>query len=159
MLFRIDPDDVLRFRFQLDRQNTRFVVVQVVGRSGRVGVGRIGLAPGPAIAYVIPFIKPGGGNRCYWPDSASEERAWTIIKRILELPNQAKVFQNGLYDIAFLYRAYGIKVVNAQHDTMLLHHSLQPEALKGLGYLGSIYTNERAWKHMRERNTTIKADA
>jgi len=42
---------------------------------------------------------------------------------------------------------------------MLLHHALQPESLKGLGYLGSIYTNEHNWKIMRDRVTkTIKRD-
>ena len=70
----------------------------------------------------------------------------------------AKLFQNGLYDIAFLWRAYGIKVMNASEDTMLLHHALQPEALKGLGFLGSVYTDEGAWKQMREKVATIKRD-
>jgi hypothetical protein len=31
---------------------------------------------------------------------------------------------------------------------MLLHHSLQPELPKSLGFLGSLYTNEQAWKHL-----------
>jgi hypothetical protein len=77
---------------------------------------------------------------------------------VLESPTPRKLFQNGLYDIAFLWRAYGIKVMGAEHDTMLLHHALQPESLKGLGFLGSIYSDEGAWKQMREKVTTIKAD-
>jgi len=40
---------------------------------------------------------------------------------------------------------------------MLLHHALQPESLKGLGFLGSIYTDESNWKLMR-KSTTIKRD-
>lgn len=43
-------------------------------------------------------------------------------------------------------------------DTMLLHHALQPEALKSLGYLGSIYTDEGNWKQMREKVKTIKRE-
>jgi len=64
-----------------------------------------------------------------------------------------KVFQNGLYDIAFLWRAYGIGVMNAREDTMLLSHALQPESLKGLAYLGSIYTDHGPWKSERKVET------
>jgi hypothetical protein len=42
---------------------------------------------------------------------------------------------------------------------MLLHHSLFPEMLKGLGFLGSIYTNEQSWKLMsRPKADTEKRD-
>ena len=68
-----------------------------------------------------------------------------------------KLFQNGLYDIGFMLRAYGIRTMNAAEDTMLLNHALQPEMLKGLGYLGSIYGDERAWKHFT-KHETIKRD-
>jgi DNA polymerase I-like protein with 3'-5' exonuclease and polymerase domains len=71
-----------------------------------------------------------------------------------------KVFQNGLYDIAFLWRSYGIKTLGGAEDTMLLHHALQPEALKGLAFLGSVYTNHGPWKSERKTSTeTIKRDA
>ena len=55
-----------------------------------------------------------------------------------------------LYDISFLLRAYGIKTMNCAEDTMLLSHALQPEGLKGLGYLGSIYSDEGAWEAYAE---------
>jgi hypothetical protein len=42
---------------------------------------------------------------------------------------------------------------------MLLQHALQPEALKGLGFLGSIYTDHGAWKVEHKNSQTIKADA
>ena len=44
---------------------------------------------------------------------------------------------------------------------MLLHHALQPESPKGLDYLGSIYTNEAAWKltvRMKHKGTIKKED-
>ena len=81
------------------------------------------------------------------------------MRRVLGDPDIPKLFQNGAYDIAFLWRAYGIKTMGAAHDTMLLQHALQPEALKGLGYLGSIYSDEGSWKHMRRKDETIKRDA
>jgi len=42
---------------------------------------------------------------------------------------------------------------------MLAHHALQPESEKGLGFLGSVYTNEPSWKLMRARGKgTIKKE-
>jgi hypothetical protein len=35
---------------------------------------------------------------------------------------------------------------------MILHHSMYPEMPKSLAFLGSIYTNEVAWKKMRDRH-------
>lgn len=132
------------------------VVVDIESYKSQVTV--VGFAPKPHIALVVPFFDFRRKDRSYWHTPRDELAAWTFVRRILESPDTRKCFQNGLYDIAFLWRAVGIKVRNAEHDTMLLHHSLQPESLKGLGYLGSIYTDERAWKHMRT-TTTIKADA
>jgi hypothetical protein len=41
---------------------------------------------------------------------------------------------------------------------MLLHHALQPESLKGLGFLGSVYTDEGNWKQMRNVGTVKRDD-
>jgi len=117
----------------------------------------IGFASGGETGIVIPFYDSRRKDRSYWPDARSECEAWRFVKDMLTRPIP-KLFQNGLYDIAFLWRAYGIKVLGAEHDTMLLHHALQPESLKSLGFLGSIYTDEGAWKHMREKHKTIKKD-
>ena len=118
----------------------------------------IGFAPRTDLAIVIPFDdeRTKGGN--YWAAREDERACWNIIRDILEDGNIKKLFQNGVYDIAFLWRAYGIKTLGATHDTMLLSHALQPESLKGLGYLGSIYSDEGAWKHMRKKHETIKRD-
>jgi len=111
------------------------------------------------VAIVIPFYDFRRKGRSYWPDASSELTAWTFVKRLLEDASVRKLFQNGMYDIAFLYRANGIKVNGAMHDTMLLHHALQPESLKGLGFLGSIYAadGEGAWK-AEHRTQTLKRD-
>ncbi len=118
----------------------------------------IGLSPNPRIGLVIPFYDSRGKNRSFWPDLQSELHAWDFVRKILEDRSIHKIFQNGLYDIAFIWRSTGIKTYGAEEDTMLLHHSLQPEALKGLGYLGSVYTDEGAWKQERRVSTTIKRD-
>lgn len=118
----------------------------------------IGFAPSKTIALVIPILDKRRSGRSYWPDAHTESAAWKIIKSILECPTPKKVFQNGPYDISFIWRSTGIKVYGAEEDTMLLHHALQPESLKGLGFLGSVYTDHGSWKQMREKTQTIKKD-
>lgn len=118
----------------------------------------IGFSPNPNIGLVVPFTNGSGIGGSYWPTLAEEVRALEWVRRVLGGPSE-KVAQNGLYDIHFLWRRYGIAVNNFEHDTMLLHHSLQPESPKGLDFLGSVYTNEASWKLMRKRGKqTIKRD-
>jgi uracil-DNA glycosylase len=107
----------------------------------------IGFAPTGTVGIVIPFVRHG---RSYWKDDSTEQQVWKFVVEVLNNSRTQKIFQNGLYDIAFLYRSMGIRVMNAEHDTMLLHHALQPESLKSLNFLGSLYTDERHWKSMRD---------
>lgn len=118
----------------------------------------IGFAPSSELAIVIPFDDERAKNGSYWPTREIENKCWNLVRRVLNDRSTRKLFQNGMYDIAFLWRAYGIKTINAAEDTMLLSHALQPESLKGLGYLGSIYSDEGSWKHMRKKHETIKRD-
>lgn len=118
----------------------------------------IGFAPSRRVSLVVPFDdkRKLGGN--YWPTVEREREVWGLIKTVLENPSPPKLFQNGMYDIAFLYRSYGIRVRNAGEDTMLLHHALQPESQKDLGFLGATYSDEGAWKQMRVKKTTKRED-
>lgn len=118
----------------------------------------LGIAPSGKVGIVIPFDDSRRKSGCYWESAEAERHCWEIVRGVLEDRSTRKLFQNGAYDIAFLWRAYGIAVRNASEDTMLCHHALHPEALKGLGYLGSIYSDEGAWKHMRKAAETIKRD-
>ena len=106
----------------------------------------IGFAPDPHSCIVIPLFQ--GENRSYWSTPDEERQALTFVRRWLTLA--PSVFQNGMYDITFLWRRYGIPTPLAAEDTMLLHHAWQPEMKKGLGFLGTIYTDEASWKHMRK---------
>lgn len=116
----------------------------------------IGFAPNPHVAIVIPFFTEDAAKRNnYWPSLAEELAAFKFVERWCQYPT---IFQNGLYDIQFLWRRYGIKVPNAIHDTMLLHHAMQPEMQKGLGFLGSVYTDEASWKFMRKTDTVKRED-
>lgn len=113
----------------------------------------IGFAPRSDLALVIPIHDSRSKNGSYWPTAEAERQCWELIRSVLEDSTVRKVFQNGLYDLAFLWRAYGLRTMGATHDTMLLHHALQPEALKGLGYLGSIYTDHGPWKNEHKEQT------
>lgn len=110
------------------------------------------------VSLVIPIFDARRKNRSYWPSFEFEHKAWRFIARILNNPSIAKLFQNGMYDIAFIWRSKGIKIFNAAEDTMLIHHALQPESLKGLGFMASVYCDEGDWKQMRKVETIKKDD-
>jgi len=113
----------------------------------------IGFAPSPTSAIVIPFFDESGRN--YWATKDEELAAWHYVRKWLA--EKPTLFQNGLYDINFLWSRYGIPVPLAQEDTMLLHHAFQPEMEKGLGFLATIYTDEASWKFMR-KGAALKHD-
>jgi uracil-DNA glycosylase len=117
----------------------------------------IGFGPSPNLALVVPFDDERATRGSYWADPADEHHAWRLVRSILEDPSIPKLFQNGAYDIVFLWRSMSIRTFGAVHDTMLMHHAMQPEALKSLGFLGSVYSDEASWKDMRKAKT-IKRD-
>lgn len=147
-----DIDDFIRSKVR----SCKVLSVDIETTGSRITC--IGFSPNHELAIVIPFDDNRRKGRSYWANEADEIRAWCLVRGVLEDRRINKLFQNGLYDIAFLWRAMGIKVINAEHDTMLLHHALQPESLKGLGFLGSLYTDHGPWKHMRAKHETIKRD-
>lgn len=105
-------------------------------------------------ALVIPFYSRLASDGNYWDTFTDERRAWAWVRRI----NAEKpiVGQNFSYDMNYFWRTVGIPCPRFLGDTMLLHHSLQPEMEKGLGFLGSIYTNEPSWKFMRTDHDQLK---
>ena len=111
----------------------------------------ISFATSPNHAIVVPFIDKSKKDYLYWATQDEEILALKFVKQMLSLP-MPKLAQNGLYDIQYLWRIYGIPVRNYLHDTMLLYHALYIELPKDLGFLGSVETNEIAWKLMRNRN-------
>lgn len=113
----------------------------------------IGFAPSPDIALVVPFVDAEQKDGNYWRTAREEREAWKWVKRICE--SHPHIGQNFLYDANYLWRVMGIRCFGMEDDTMLLHHALQPEMEKGLGFLGSVYTDEPAWKFMRARGSDI----
>lgn len=87
-----------------------------------------------------------------------EVEFWELVQELLGSSLISLLFQNGIYDLQYLLRT-GIRPARMDEDQMLLHHSIFPELLKGLGFQGSIYTDEPAWKLMHSKpNDTTKRD-
>ena len=155
----IEPslDDITRFIAE-NVKSCELLSVDIETSGSRITC--IGLSPRPDLAIVIPFDDDRAKDGNYWPTGEAERACWETLRSVLGDPSIPKLFQNGLYDIAFLWRSVRVKVLGATHDTMLLHHALQPEALKALDFLGSIYSDEGAWKaEYRGKRRTIKRDA
>jgi uracil-DNA glycosylase len=114
----------------------------------------VGPADGKHV-MVIPFYDREQKDGNYWRTFEEERAAWEWVKRICLLPT---VGQNFSYDMQYFLRSMGIPCPAFLGDTMLLHHALQPELQKGLGFLGSIYTNEPSWKFLRTDHATLKRE-
>lgn len=147
----LDPtyEDLLDFERRYIAQSP-FLSVDIE-TSGRQ-ITCVGFAPSRDLALVVPITcraKPDGN---YWPH-VTELRVWDWIRKQCSRPGVQIVGQNFLFDATYLWKEYGIPSKAFVHDTMLLHHALQPELQKGLGFLASVYTTESPWKLMRHSET------
>jgi len=145
-------DDLADAFRQIER--SQLLAVDIETAKGQITC--IGFSWTPDQALVIPIWDATRSDNSYWSE-VDELLVWEWVRRICGLP-VPKVFQNGLYDLHYIWRGYGITVANCLHDTMLLHHALQPEVQKSLGFLGSLYSDEPAWKQMRHRTTLKRED-
>jgi len=103
----------------------------------------IGFAWSESDCIVYPFTEHGGEP--YWPDHQAEE-ADQLLRKLLK--HGRFMFQNGIgYDVPLLrHRGYDIPLENYEHDTMILHHSIDPELPHNIGFINSIYGKMRYWK-------------
>lgn len=138
----VNPD-LAQIREWFDRPAKLYAVdIETSGNQ----ITMIGFARSPSDALVIPFVDLSKPTGSYWDSPQAERQAWELVE--LGLSSAVpKVFQNGLYDLQFLAKM-GFQPRCLDHDTMLFHHALFPELQKGLGFMGSIYTNESSWKLM-----------
>jgi len=113
-------------------------------------ISEISFASDSTHALHLPIFWKGNKQFInYWPDAKTELEAWRFIKMVLE-SEIPKIGQNCIqYDALWLLKEMNIAVKNIQHDTMQLSHAWGLELEKNLGFLGSIFCNERAWKHIR----------
>lgn len=131
------------------RESSPFLAADIETLNGTITV--IGFAASPECAISIPFYEAPGKN--YWKTFEEERTAWNIVRHLCQMP---LVGQNFSYDMKYLYLTMGIECPGFMGDTMLLHHTLEPEMEKGLGMLGSLYTMRPAWKQMGRRSRQSK---
>lgn len=152
----IEPtlDDLLDFerRFILPSHQ-----LSVDIETGRDQITCVGFAPSIERSIVVPLVDPVQLDGNYWRSLEDELVALDFIRRWLLLPH-TKIGQNFLYDVNWLWKKLGMPIGGKIEDTMLLHHALQPEMEKGLGFLASIYTKELPWKFMRAKHETLKKE-
>ena len=116
----------------------------------RQQVSEVGFASDSNHALHIPFAWQDKGYHSWWPDTKTEAEAWRFVKHVCESPIP-KIGQNLVqFDSYWLAKSMGIVTRNILLDTMQLSHCWQPELEKGLGYLGSIWLDERSWKSIRK---------
>lgn len=123
----------------------------------RQQVSEIGIASDAQHALHIPFVwQEGKTYRNWWSDAHTEMLAWKFVKHVCESPIP-KIGQNVIqYDCYWMTKELGITVRNVQEDTMVKAHCWQPELEKSLGFLGSIFLNDRSWKSIRRETMSNK---
>lgn len=103
------------------------------------------------LGFSIPFDER-------W-NEAEEVYLWQRVATILENPNIGKVLQNGIFDVYFLIYKMQIYTKGTTDDTMIAHHIVYPDFLKGLGFLGSVYTSLTYWKDEVDFKKPLKEEA
>ena len=94
--------------------------------------------------WTIPFWHQRGN---YWSAIEDELFAWQIVREVCH--RQQLVGQNFSYDMLYLWQVMGIPCPKFLGDTMLLHHAMEPEMEKSLGFLASTCIDMPAWKFTR----------
>lgn len=147
-----------------------FYQTHVIGKSKKLsidietGLGYksitcVGFAPSEKLALVIPFYDPRKPGGSYWPTAHQEKLAWQWVAKLMqhvEDPEIEILGQNFLFDINWLWTKASATPKNFVRDTMLKAHAMNPELEKGLGFLGSVHTDEPAWKLMRGKTNSTK---
>lgn len=105
-------------------------------------VSCISFAASKELSYSVLLCQEG-----MWSEH-EELRIWELLESILSDPNLVKVGQNLIFDTHFLISHQNVFVRGPIVDTMIGHHLIYPDFLKGLGFLASIYTNVPDWKDM-----------
>lgn len=119
----------------------------------------IALAPDAEHAICIPFYDERQPDHSYWRTIDEEMEALRLLRFILDSP-VPKLGQNfGGYDFIWLLRQYHLPVRNLSDDTRLLSHARYPELPKDLGFLGSSFASQGAWKYMGKTVTGKRDDA
>ena len=94
-------------------------------------------------AIVIPFVGEGGED--YW-SIEDEAKIWLMIADIMGDPEIMKIGQNLIFDMSFMLRQNNVFTRGPIGDTMIAHHIVWPDFLKGLDFICSMLTREPYYK-------------
>lgn len=133
--------------YKVHLQSAAYVSADIETYRGQIEC--VGFAPDNRNAIVVPFVDRANHDRSYWKSADDELAAMEWCRKVLEDRSLPKLFQNGPYDVQWLWEKFRIKTYNYSEDTRLQHHALYPELPKSLQYLASTYENEQAWKTFR----------
>lgn len=145
--FKILPtfDETIKFLKKLNDDCPEMVSVDIEITHRQVSIVGFGLSHSEA--WAIDFF-----NRTL----EQETEIWKHIAAVLENPKIGKLFQNAMFDIAFLMTQTGIITRGRVDDTMIAHHIMYPDLPKGMAFLQSIYTNQPYHKDMVSHSGSIE---
>lgn len=115
-------------------------------------VSCIGFAPTGELAITIPMYHN------HWSEN-EEAHLWKKIAELMGNRGVRKVFQNGIFDVNFLLMRCGVHTKGVIDDTMIAHHVMYPEMLKGLGFLVSMYCGAQEYYKDMVKFDNIKKES
>lgn len=160
----IDPDlrDMDKFyEVYIKKASVLSLDIETTGKDTSAQISCVGVAVNRSLALVVPFTDQRKSNGSYWPTPHQEKLAWQWVGKVMQHPGLEGIEilgQNFLFDVNWLWTKVGLTPRRFARDTMLKHHAINPELDKGLGFLGSIYTDEPAWKLMRKQGNTKRGE-
>jgi len=135
------PESIQECRDWIDKiQQVPEYVCDIEVENFEVSAISFAISPSVSISFTV--------GRSAWTEQ-EEFELWQMLHTVLT-NGAKKIFQNGIFDVAFLMTQCGIHIpMNIVEDTMIAHHIMYPDMLKGLGFLGSLYCGaQEYWKDM-----------
>lgn len=85
-----------------------------------------------------------GKRRVFSP--IDEAMVFSAIANFLSDPTKPKVFQNGQFDVWWIWYKWRMAVHGWEHDTRIIHHAMWPDQQKDLGTMAATHLDVPAWK-------------
>lgn len=134
--FIIRPTFEQIYEWKEKNKNVEWLSIDIETSAGQINC--IGFSSDSREAICIPSLPTD------WTTPEQFFAVWQIIRELCE-SRAKKTGQNIIYDATYL-SAYGVRILNIQHDTMIGIRYSNPELKKGLDNNARIYMFEPYWK-------------